>query len=244
MQLKLTGLFIAAWTLHMSAHAAPVNAQAEAATDSTVRELAPAQLAAIRAIGRTVLAAKKSATDDPADAEQLGRLRAAVDALAAVELETGDRAAITLQGGGSARSQAHTRAAERRDAARADARALAGQLRERGGILASRAQAGESGTTSAGLPVTGQRAQLFERLSSKLDAALSEAGPERAAKLLELRAQLDPRAGRLGEGRPLGTPTLQAVPSTSPTPIRAVETAEPKAQSTPAKAKPRKPKAQ
>lgn len=228
----------AAWLIALPVHAAPTET---VDPETSVRELAPAQLAAIRAIGRNVLTAKKSAVDDPADAEQLGRLRAVVNALAAAELETDKSAVITPQGG---ESPARALATDRRDAARADARALAAQLRERGGILASRAQAGESGTTSAGLPVAAQRAQLFERLAQKLDAALAEAGPERTARLMELRDQLDASKGRLREGRPLGTPTLQAMPSTSPTPIRAVGASEAKPASTPAKAKPRKPKAQ
>lgn len=235
-------LLAAAWLIASLAHAAPSDA---VESETAARALAPAQLAAIRAIGRNVLAAKKSAADDPADAEQLGKLRAAVDALTAAELETDRSAVITRQDGESpARPAARAPAADRRDAARAEARALAAQLRERGGLLALRAQTGsESGPTSAGLPVAAQRAQLFERLATKLDAALAETGPERTARLMELRAQLDPRVGRLGEGRPLGTPTLQAVPSTSPTPIRAVSASEATPASTaPVKAKPRKSK--
>lgn len=231
----------AAWLIVLPAHAASTET---IDPETSVRELAPAQLAAIRAIGRNVLAAKKSAVDDPADAEQLGRLRAAVNALAAAELEMDKSAVITPQGGEPpAHPAARALAAERRDAARADAHALSAQMRERGGLLASRAQAGsESGSTSAGMPIAGQRAQLFERLANKLDAALAETGQGRTARLMELRDQLDSRKGRLAEGRQLGTPTLQAVPSTSPTPIRAVSTSEAKPASAPAKAKPSKPR--
>lgn len=237
-------LAVAVLVMSLPAHAAPSDAGGEPDPQASVRGLAPAQLAAIRAIGRNVLAAKKSAVDDPADAEQLGRLRAAVNALVAAELDADSRAVITLQNGEApARIQARALAAERRAAARTDARALAGQLREHSGILASRAQAGaESGTTSAGLPVAGQRAQLFERLADKLDAALADGAPDRMARLTELRAQLDTRKGRLLEAPSPGTPTLQAMPSASITPIRAVGAFEAKPPSTPVKAKSGNPK--
>jgi len=242
MHLYRIQLLAAVWVIAFSVHAAPSGVVDN--PEMSVRELAPEQLTAIRAIGRNVLAAKKSAIDDPADAEQLGRLRAAVHALAAAELETDKAAVITPQGGEApAHPAARALAAERRDAARADARALVAQLRERGGLLASRAQVGDaSGSTSAGLPMAEQRAHLFERWADKLDAALAETGPARTAQLMDLRNQLDARKGGLREGRPLGTPTLQAVPSTSPTPIRAVSAAEAKPALAPVKAKPRKPK--
>lgn len=238
-----------------SSYAAPSGVEGTPESETAVRELAPAQLSAIRAIGRNVLAAKKSAVEDPADAEQLGRLRAAVNALVAAELDAGGRATITVQGAtaqGSeapARPQARVLAVERRDTARTDARAIAAQLRQHGDVLASRALAGAesgtslAGTTSAGLPVAGQRAQLFARLAQKLDAALVDGEPERLTMLTELRDQLDTRKGRLHEAPPLGTPTLQAIPSTSKTPIRAVSASEVKPPP-PIKAKLRKSKAQ
>jgi hypothetical protein len=241
-------LAVAALVIAAPAYAAPPVARDEAEPKASIRELAPAQLSAIRAIGRNVLAAKKSAVDDPADAEQLDRLRAAVNTLAAAELDVGNHATITVQGGtvrgGEApvRPQARMVAVERRDTARADARALAGQLRQHSDVLASRAHSGvESGTSSAGLPLAGQRAQLFERLAQKLDAALADSEPDRMARLTELRDQLDTRKGRLLDAPPLDTPTLQAMPSTSATPIRAVSVSEAKPHSTPVKTKPRKP---
>ena len=122
--------------------------------------------------------------------------------------------------------------------------ARAEQVRRHGDLLASRALAGvESGTTSAGLPVAGQRAQLFERMAHKLDAALADGAPDRIAKLIELQSQLADGKGRLHEAPPLATPTLQAMPATSATPIRAVGAFEAKPSSTPIKVKPRKPKA-
>ncbi|MHB1215314.1 MAG: hypothetical protein ACYCY9_10035 [Thiobacillus sp.] len=238
-------LAVAALVISFPAHAAPPDANAESEPKTSIRELAPAQLAAIRTIGRNVLAAKKSAVDDPADAEQLGRLRAAVNALVAAELDVDSRATITvLNGETPALPLARRLAVERRDTARTDARALAAQLHQQGEVLASRAHAGvDSGTTSAGLPVAGQRAQLFERLANKLDAALADGEPERLARLTELHDQLDTKQGRLLDAPPIDTPTLQAMPSTSKTPIRAVSASEAKPQSALVKTKPHKQKA-
>lgn len=206
-----------------------------------VRGLAPAQIAAIRAIGRNVLAAKKSAVEDPADAEQLGKLRATVDTLIATELDSNIRVPITAQGQASAsQGQAHAAAVELRETARADARAdaraLAGQMRQRGELMASRAQSGgEAETKSAGLPVSSLRAQLFERMAQKLDTALAVNNPDRVAQLYALRDQLQAGPGRLADA-PLthGTPTLQAMPSTSETPIRPVTASEAKSRAVPA----------
>lgn len=238
-------LAVAALVISLPAYAAPPDANAESEPKTSVRELTPAQLSAIRAIGRNVLAAKKSSVDDPADMEQISRLRAAVNTLVAAELDVDNRAAITVQNG-EAIPPSHTRASatERRDAARTDARALAGQLRQHGDLLASRALAGvDPGTTSAGLPVAGQRAQLLERLAHKLDAALADGATDRMARLIELQSQLASGKARLHEAPPIATPTLQAMPSTSATPIRAVSASEAKPHSTPGKARPSKPKA-
>lgn len=196
-----------------------------------VRELAPAQLTAIRAIGRSVLAAKKSAVDDPADAAQLSTLRAMVDTLIATDLDPKIPAPMVLQGGEApGLSPARAAATELRETTRTDARALAGQLRQRGELMASRAQSGAaSETSSAGLPMGSQRAQLFERMAQKLDTALAANHPDRVAQLHALRDQLQAGRGKLVDA-PLthGTPTLQAMPSTSETRIRPVTAAESK----------------
>lgn len=201
------------------------------------RGLAPVQVAAIRAIGRNVLAAKKSAVEDPADAEQLGRLRATVDTLIATELDLKIRVPITAQGQASAsQGQENAATVELRETARTDARAHAGQIRQRGELMASRAQSGgDTETKSAGLPVGSQRAQLFERMAQKLDTALAANNPDRVAQLYALRDQLQAGPGRLADA-PLthGTPTLQAMPSTSETPIRPVTASEAKSRAVPA----------
>jgi hypothetical protein len=54
--------------LGLPVHAADRTAQASAATAIDARALTPAQLAAIRGISRSVLAAKKSSAEDGADA--------------------------------------------------------------------------------------------------------------------------------------------------------------------------------
>lgn len=243
MHLNRIHLLAAVWVIAFPVYAAPSDAGDKPEPEASVRGLAPAQLATIRAIGRNVLVAKKSATDDPADREQISQLRAAVNTLVAAELDAGNRASITAQNGEAPVLPQAMLAAERRDTARADARARAEQVRRHGDLLASRALAGDPGTTSAGLPVAGQRAQLFERLAQKLDAALADGAPDRMARLIDLQSQLAPGNARLNEAPPLATPTLQAMPSTSATPIRAVSASEAKPRSTPVKARPRKPKA-
>lgn len=226
----LGGILLAATSV---AHAQAPEPQPTADVAAVAHGLAPAQIAAIRAIGRNVLAAKKSAVEDPADAEQLSKLRAAVESLIAVELDPKNRAPLTVQGTASAsQGPAQAAATARRDSARTDARALAGQMRQRGELLASRAQSGvEAETKSAGLPVGSQRAQLFERMAQELDAALASNNPERVAQLHALRDQLQAGRGRLVDA-PLthATPTLQATPSTSPTVIRPVSTSEAKSR--------------
>ena len=215
----------------------------KAAADNTpgdaapVRELAPAQLTAIRAIGRNVLAAKKSAVEDPADAAQLTTLRAMVDTLIATDLVLKAPIPITLQGGETpATSPARAAALTLRETTRTEARAFAVQMRQRSAQMASSTQTapsaqsgGVSGTTSAGMPVANQRAQLFERMAQKLDTALAANNPDRVVQLHALRDQLQAGRGKLVDA-PLthGTPTLQAMPSTSETRIRPVTAAESK----------------
>lgn len=251
MHIRFQFFFMAPAVLAAVLAAAPGLAHAAAgdapnATTAPARGLAPAQVAAIRAIGRNVLAAKKSAVDDPADAEQLGKLRAAVDTLIASELDAKMQAPITAQGeGASGLSPAHAAAIELRETARTDARILAGQLRQRGKLIAQRVQlGGVSESKSAGMQMGSQRAQLFDRAAQKLDAALAANDSERVVQLHALRDQLQAGPGRLVDA-PLthGTPTLQAMPSTSETPIRAVSASEEKPPSAPVKAKPRKPQA-
>ncbi|MBT0960255.1 hypothetical protein [Denitromonas iodatirespirans] len=200
-----------------SAYAAERPAQAPAAArEAAVRTLSPAQITAIRAVGRNVLAAKKSAAEDGADAAQLSRLRASLDAVIAADLDPRNRTPITVQGEESgAQRKARQRVASLRESARADARAVAAQLRSRGELKAAHARsAPEQDTRSAGLPIGEQRARLFERWTQKLDAALADDGAQRVVQLRELQEQLRPTKGRVSEA-PLthGTPTLQAMPA-------------------------------
>lgn len=219
----LSGVLLAATSV---AHAQAPEPQSTADAEAVAHGLAPAQIAAIRAIGRNVLAAKKSAVEDPADAEQLTKLRAAVESLIATEIDPKSRAPITIQGTASAsQSPAHAAAATRRD----NARTLAAQMRQRGELMASRAQSGGE-TKSAGLPVGGQRAQLFERMAQKLDAALAANDSDRVVQLHALRDQLQAGQGRLVDAPLTPTPTLQATPSTSATVIRPVTASEAKSR--------------
>ena len=242
-------LAVAVLLIASPSRAAPPDAKPEA----SVRGLAPAQIAAIRAIGRNVLAAKKSAVEDPADAEQITRLRAAVDTLIAAELDPKSQATITPQGQASTSpGLAQAAAVATRETARSDARARAGQMRERSALMASRAPAlpgralsgSDAETHSAGLPIGKQRAQLFERLAQKLDVAMVADQPDRVAQLHALRDQLQTGRGRLVDAPPVATPTLQAMPSTSKTPIRVVSAAEAKLPLPPGEPRQGKPKPQ
>lgn len=222
------GVLLAATSV---AHAQAPEPQSTANAVATPHGLAPAQITAIRAIGRNVLAAKKSAVEDPADAAQLAKLRGMVESLIATDLDSTSQTPITLQiqgGQTPGPSPARVAATALRETTRIDARALAGQMRQRGELIASRAQSGAaSETNSAGLPIGGQRAQLFKSMAQKLETALAANTLDRVVQLHALRDQLQAGRGRLIDA-PLehGTPTLQAMPSTSDTRIRPVSAAE------------------
>jgi len=207
---------LASLSLALPAHAAERTAQASAVAASEARALTPAQLCAIRGISRNVLAAKKSGAEDSADAAQLASLRASLDQLIAADLDPKNRAPITVQGHESGEQRKmREKVASLRESARADARALAAQLRQRGELKAAHARSTpEADTHSAGLPIGEQRTRLFERWAQKLDAALAEGNEDRAGQLRELRYQLRATKGSVNEA-PLahGTPTLQAMPA-------------------------------
>lgn len=186
------------------------------ASEAAAHTLSPAQLTAIRGIGRNVLAAKKSGTEDSADVAQLASLRAVLDALIAADFDPKNRTPITVQGQESGEQRkTREKVASLRETARSDARAMAAQLRSRSEIKAAHARsAPEADTRSAGLPIGEQRARLFERWAQKLDAALAEGNEDRVGQLRELRDQLHATQGGVNEA-PLAhrTPTLQAMPA-------------------------------
>lgn len=181
-----------------------------------VRPLSAQQLATIRVVGRNVLAAKKTGTEDAEDTAQLTRLRTSLDALIAADLDPTNRTAISIQGQESNEQGKARAAADRpREMARANGLAVAAQLRQKGEVKTalSRTQP-ERVTLSSGLPIGVQRAQLFERWANQLDAALAEGNEHRTAQLRELRVQLRANKGGLTEApRTHGTPTLQAMPA-------------------------------
>jgi hypothetical protein len=218
----------------------------QAAQPTAQRALSPERLAAIRTVGRHVLAAKKSGTEDAADAAQLAGLRASLDALIAADLDPKNRTPITVQGQESGEQRkTREKVASLREAAHTDARAVAAQLRNRGEIKAAQARSQpELDTRSAGLPIGEQRARLFERWAQKLDAALADDGVERVVQLRELRDQLRATQGNINEA-PLthDTPTLQAMPATGETPIRAIDASERQQPLAPANTSRAKPKA-
>jgi hypothetical protein len=200
----------------VSTQAAERTSQAPDVVTIEARALSPSQLAAVRGISRNVLAAKKSGSDDGADAAQLVSLRASLDQLIAVDLDPKNRAPITVQGQESG-EQGRTRekVANLREVARSNAVAMASQLRRRGELNAANLRSQpEQNTRSAGMPIGEQRVRLFERWAQKLDAALANDGASRAAELHALREQLRPTRGGLSKVPVThGTPTLQAMPA-------------------------------
>lgn len=186
------------------------------ANEHFMRGLSPAQLTAIRGVGRNVLGAKESGAEDSADVEQLRRVRTTVDALIAVDLDPQYRAPLTVQ---SQETNEQRKTREKvdysRESVRADARALAAQLRQRGELKASHARSlSGTDTLSAGLPIGEQRARLFKRWAQKLDLALADDGEDHPRRLNELRNQFRSTNSGVNE-MPLahGTPTLQAMPA-------------------------------
>ena len=172
------------------------------------------QLDAIQALGRHVLAAKKGMADSQADAEQLTKLRSAIDRLLAVELAP--RLPITVQGKESAaQREASLTAGGLRESVHAEGRAVAAQLRERARAQGQRERGDASANRiSSGFAMDEQRARLFERWAEKLEAALSDEAPRRTEQLQVLRSQLRATKGSLVDA-PLthGTPTLQSMPA-------------------------------
>ncbi|TDP78732.1 hypothetical protein EV672_11710 [Aquabacterium commune] len=214
-----TAALLALFSLLSFAHAETTTTQPFNVPQTSItaaRGLSPEQIAAIRKVGRNVLAAKKSGQEDGSDAAQLASLRASVDALITANLAPENRAAIAAQdlsNGGEPRGRRAR--ADGRESARAQARALVSQLRQRSEIKSAQFRSSsEAQVHSAGLAIGEQRARLFERLAQKLDVALTDDGVNRASHLRELRTQLEASFGGVSEA-PLnhGTPTLQAMPS-------------------------------
>ena len=227
LRMNLLTAVLLATTAYAAERPLPQSTPAPAAPGAVMtRPLAPAEINAIRVMGRNVLAAKKKGNSDAeesADAEQLARMRASLDQLIAVDFIQ-NSSPITLQGQENAeQTQSRAALAEQRATARVNAHATVDEMRSRGVLMAARAQASLQADTSsdgsAGFPMRKQRAELFERLAQKIDAAMTDDSPEGRNRIRELRRQLDAtsstRVGRNGmsDALPIGTPTLQAMPA-------------------------------
>lgn len=196
--------------------AEPVTQSTEGSGPENVRApLSAAHIHSIRAIGRGILAAKKTGTEDATDAEQVERLRVALARLIAADFDPQARGPISVQGHESnAQRSARKAAADLRAAVRADAHTLASRLHAHSRRKAAYARSATDDTRSGGLRIGAQRARLFERWADQLDAALAEGTKDRMGQLLALRAQVRSTHGGLTSA-PLsrGTPTLQAMPA-------------------------------
>jgi hypothetical protein len=201
-------------TAHHGGHAAEPSPPA-------AQVLAPDQLDAIRSISRSVLAAKKSGTDNPADGVQLAGLRAVLDQLLAAEFDPNNQSPITAkssQGPTAIGAKAPVNAS--RAQAQSQALVVLEQLRQRAAgapisqstsVFAVRSDSTE--VTSGGLPVGEQRSRAFERWATKLEAAIAPDNPNRGVQLWQLREQLKPSKQLPDAPVARRTPSLQAMPA-------------------------------
>jgi hypothetical protein len=178
-------------------------------------QLSSESLESIRGVSRQILAAKKSGSTDLSDVSQLNSFRAILDKLIAAELGSKSRRPNREKGQSIAHQlQSRERVAELRKAARADARALVNQSRNRNEINTSRVRNSTQNEASPDeTAITEQRIQLFDRWATKLDSALADDSHKRLATLLSLRRQLSRNSQNSASDPSVltPTPTLRAV---------------------------------
>lgn len=174
--------------------------------------LIPNQISTIRSISRNVLSAKKSGNEDNSDAAELDNLRNSLEQLIEAEGLIMSETTSTDENGNRLRSTEKSLAF--RAKARANARAMVAQFRQRGERSADHGhRTSQMETSSAGLPIGSQRTEMFENWANKLDEALNDDTEDKTRRLLELRSRLKPAANALGKVPIHSTPTLQAMPS-------------------------------
>lgn len=189
----------------------------KAAQQGMTSPLSPAQLNAVRTVGRNVLTAKVGKADaasDAADLDQLASLRAVVDRLVAAEFALRHPPVLALQGVTAA--QAAGAADASLSTARASASRLAADLRNRVDALTAAVAQSDTGADPAAAAMRVQRARLFERWAGRLEAVLEDRTPDRLARLRELQAYLAGTRSGLRSASPRATPTLQAMPAAPP----------------------------
>jgi hypothetical protein len=185
--------------------------------NSGLSALSPAQITAIRSVGRNVLTAKNSQEKSEVDTEMLEKLRSNISQLIAIELAPENRAPITVQNQkeNAAEHPSRTAFLEQRKVAHANARKLVGQIKDHAGsMIAHATESPKKDEMSAGFPIGTQRSELLERLAKKLETALAEGNPDSLSQLHQLQNQLNTTQRGLSDV-PLahGTPTLQAMPA-------------------------------
>ncbi len=180
---------------------------------TTSRALSPVQINAIRTIGRHILVAKKSRSDDNTDQAELDNLRATLDQQMTADLNTASQFTPQAQENTDGR-KLRTQDLGQRNTMIIQTKSLAQRLHT---FSASRmSEDNQSETTSiksAGLPIGKQRAEMFQKWARQLDEALTEVGANRLAKLQALRAQLESSDKQITEAHSHNyPPTIQAMP--------------------------------
>jgi len=206
-------LLLAAFTAH--AYSKSVS-QTEENTNS--HALPSEKLDAIRLIGRNVLQAKNTTKEESSDKVQLNQLRAALDALIAVETPALRPGVVHISGKTATPDTQQIAAPTVRKAAQTQAwdevsklRQGAGQLRRRKNIPA------KSEVYSSGFPVGEQHGRLYEEFADKLEAILNNNSPNRVSQLHNLRDEVKAKKhGKIDTPLAHETPTLQVTPWEEP----------------------------
>lgn len=202
-----TAGMIAALILAGSVVAAPAHPQSTAPSLQTA-PLSPAQLNAIRAVGRNVLAAKRQEDKPDTDQVQLEQMRSTVNEL--LEAEMLQASTVQVMGQQSLQAASEPAGKNRRDQARTHATDLVKTLKNRAKTAKQTSAKQDVGQER----MNAQRNRLFLRWAEQLEAALNDPSETRIQKLNQLREAIDRRHGGIEDTRGRGkTPTLQAMPA-------------------------------
>lgn len=163
------------------------------AKDPISHGLSPEKLEAIRLIGSNVLLAKNTAPIDTVNKEQFLLLKATLDKLIAVEIQSAQAGKIHLNNKVSlppSVAQSNTNDAEK-TTARTHAWDVVTRLRQDAGHLQRQGKnAAKQEVYSAGFPVGEQHGRLFDHWADTLEATLDNNNPNRVSQLIALQYQL------------------------------------------------------
>lgn len=183
----------------------------DAAIEANLHPMAPAQMDAIRQVGRNILLAKHPAdtvqTDD--DQIQLDELRESLDAMISGESQA-LQVATVVKATASGQTAASVKAPQS-DTDMPEAKAMVAKLRNHGKHLNKLRNPTIQGQFAAGFPHGRTRSRFFELCANKLERAINNQNGLRLAKLIGLRQQLE-------TSTPPGLTFKQRLPSLKATP--------------------------